>query len=176
MTKNEIRKIKLAERDALSAGKRDELSMNIQLEIAKKKEFAEAEVVYLYSPHRNEPDVSYIKNLSLEMGKTVCLPVTISEHEMIFQKVEQDEILHTGRRGIEEPTFDLDKEVSSKGLMLIPLVAYHDNYRLGYGGGYYDRFLAVNKNIRTLGVGYLFLQAEFETDHYDVRLDEIVAF
>ncbi len=174
MTKSEIRKIKLEEREKLSPEERETLSMSIQLKIAEMEEFKEAKVIYLYSPINNEPDNHYIRDLAYRMGKTVCLPVTISQHEMIFQAVDEGEPIHRNSRGLNEPIFDLDKEVSSEGLMLIPCVAFYDNYRLGYGGGYYDRFLAVNKKVRTLGVGYSFSYAPFETDHYDVRLDGIV--
>ena len=49
-----------------------------------------------------------------------------------------------------------------------------DNFRLGYGGGYYDRTLAATPRPRTLGIAYACMQAEFASAPHDVALDLVL--
>ncbi len=174
MTKEEVRKQMLEERAKLSPEEIHTRSLSLQEEIVNLQEFSDSNVIYIYSPIRKEPEIDRVREIAYRQNKKVCLPVIVSEYEMLFQVVQEDEILHETRLGILEPIFDLDKEMSEPGLMIIPFVAHNGNYRLGYGKGYYDRFLAVDKKITTVGVGYSFSGAEFEIDHYDVRLDHII--
>ena len=77
--------------------------------------------------------------------------------------------------GIDEP---IDKQEINKeflDLMIVPLVGYDANcYRLGYGGGYYDRYLK-DFNAPTIGLAYSFQYIEhYQSEDFDIPLDDII--
>jgi 5-formyltetrahydrofolate cyclo-ligase len=60
-------------------------------------------------------------------------------------------------------------------LLLLPCVGFNaQRYRLGYGGGYYDRTLAVERPPRTVGIAYAMCEAAFEADAHDIPMDWVV--
>lgn len=60
-------------------------------------------------------------------------------------------------------------------VIIIPLFGFNDQgYRLGHGGGWYDRFLATQLNALKIGVGYEDALIDFEPEPYDVRMDILV--
>ena len=59
-------------------------------------------------------------------------------------------------------------------VVVVPLLAFNNKgYRIGYGGGYYDRYLA-NKHVLKVGLAYSWMLEEFKEDDFDVRMDIIV--
>ena len=100
---------------------------------------------------RNEPDTKPILECALAEGKAVALPVTLTDARegcMVFRKINQlnPTQLTTARYGLTEPAEScptLPWEAFEDALILVPGLAFDDEgYRIGYGGSYYDRFLA----------------------------------
>lgn len=90
-----------------------------------------------------EPDTSRLIGELVKRGKTVGLPRMLPEHRMEVRRFEADRPLVKASFGISEPGEDcplLDRE--DVGLVLVPAVCYdRRGFRLGFGGGYYDRWL-----------------------------------
>ena len=90
-----------------------------------------------------EPDTSRLIGELVKRGKTVGLPRMLPEHRMEVRRFEADRPLVKASFGISEPGEDcplLDRE--DIGLVLVPAVCYdRRGFRLGFGGGYYDRWL-----------------------------------
>lgn len=127
------------------------------------------ESYFIYRSFGSEASTRLIPEELLAQGKRVFLPRT--EGDMIVP-VPYGQVKR-GRFGIEEPT-----GVAYEGsidVAVVPLLAVNSRgYRLGYGGGYYDRFLR-DKNILKVGLGYRFqLTDEFEEDAWDEPLDEFI--
>lgn len=129
--------------------------------------------ILLYYPHKNEIDTIPIIEELLKSGKTVLLP-----------KVEKDKILpilisdisklNTGFAGIKEPEGEeFPKEKID--IVVVPAIAYdRRGYRLGYGKGFYDRFLQNFKNLK-LGLAYDFqLLEELPFEEHDIPVDIII--
>lgn len=118
-----------------------------------------APTVLLYSPIKSEVDIRPLIAHALRHGKKVALPRCESEPGvMTFRIIENLLTLDEGSYGILEPSADapiLEKELSERQTFLaVPGLAFDRNgYRLGYGKGYYDRFLNVFKGI-TAGITY----------------------
>ncbi len=123
---------------------------------------------FIYNSFTDEADTQRIIKLLSEAGKEVYLPRVEGEN-MVAVKLGQ---LQKGAFGIYEPcgqAFDKDIDVT-----VIPLLAVNERgYRVGYGKGFYDRYL---KNKRTLkvGLGYFFQTEDFKEDEWDVKLDTFV--
>ena len=111
----------------------------------------EAPVICGYVSVRGELNTDPILQRAAAEGKTVALPVTVTgadEGRMVFRALPNGDFsrLTPARFGIPEPDEScppLTGDGFTRALILIPALAFDENgYRLGYGGGYYDRFLS----------------------------------
>jgi 5-formyltetrahydrofolate cyclo-ligase len=136
--------------------------------------------IFTYYPFKNEIDVfTSIKNLDEDIE--VYLPRCKPEREMTFHKVGKIETLEKDKYGIlapseKEPTGQL----CSNSLLLIPCVAASkEGYRVGYGAGYYDRYLAregskIEDNRKICVVYDQFLTSEKINDSWDEKFGVII--
>lgn len=103
-----------------------------------------ADTVMLFCGVGRELDTTPLLEALLERGKRVCYPVCLPGRQMQARAVERPEQLQPGKFGIPAPGEDcppVDK--GEIGAVLVPcLLCDRRGYRLGYGGGYYDRWLA----------------------------------
>lgn len=107
--------------------------------------FRHSETILMYAPLEGEIDVMPIAIKALEMGKRVAFPRCVEEpRNLDFKYVSSLEELKSGSYSIAEPTEDMESVKDySKSICIIPGVVFDDwGYRVGYGKGYYDRFLS----------------------------------
>lgn len=139
--RNEI----LTRRLMLSREANAEYSRRIAEHVAGMTAFIDSSTIMAYWPFRNEVDTSLLVRTALASGKRVVLPRTIKQERRlaphIISDVERD--LRPGAYGIMEPSPDLPEAKPEEiGLVIVPgLVFDRAGNRIGYGGGYYDRFL-----------------------------------
>jgi 5-formyltetrahydrofolate cyclo-ligase len=121
--------------------------------------FRHADIVLLYAPIKSEIDVMPIVEIALGRGKRVAFPkCNIEERTMKFHFIESLDDLEIGAYGIREPKESLpvyDPEHSTGvAICFVPGLAFDVyGYRLGYGKGYYDKFMNVFRG-STIGVAY----------------------
>jgi 5-formyltetrahydrofolate cyclo-ligase len=138
-----------------------------------------------YIAHGGEFDVMPLLRRIWQAQKTCYLPVLSMESpgQLQFVKYQEDTFLQTNRYHILEPDFSLANEipVTSLDVVLLPLTAFNrDGFRLGSGGGYYDKtfaFLRQDKPAKPLMIGVGFALQEVPLlphDDWDVKLDGIL--
>ena len=162
MTKKEMRKKMLSLRDSLSEKERMEKSREIAKRLFTLEEFQKAEVVLSYQSFRSEVETTEMNQKIRESGKSLYLPKTYADRkEMAFYRVYSDADLIPGYQGILEPqekepfTEKLASLKPEKVLMLMPGAAFDDKgNRIGYGGGYYDRYLESHPQLHTLALAF----------------------
>ncbi len=167
-----------ARRDALDASLAEMLDGALCRAVMSLPEFASAATLLLYAPIGREIDVRPLFFAARDAGKAVAFPRTEpSAHRMVFYLVDSLGELAAGSYGIPEPPPDRPAELSDALCIVPALVFDRDGYRLGYGGGYYDRFLAENSvGITTAAPvrdGFL-LSESLPRGVYDRRVDIIV--
>ena len=83
--------------------------------------------------------------------------------------------MQKNKYGILEPDEKIEIDKDQLDLMIVPLVGYNqNNYRLGYGGGYYDRYLK-NYNGYTIGLAYTFQYLkDYQPEFFDIPLNQII--
>ena len=106
-------------------------------------EFENAKTIFAYISEKREPDTERIIRKALEMGKTVALPISYDNGRMEPHIIKNLDELVSGKYGIPAPKNDApilkDEDIE---LIIVPAVTFDRNgFRLGRGGGYYDRFL-----------------------------------
>ena len=128
-----------------------------------------------YHAHRGEADPALLLEALTQTGVHVAFPrVTAKDAALEFHCVPNDEILRPGAFGIREPLAHWQR--ATPDILLVPLLAYDDRgYRLGYGGGYYDRTLAALPGARAIGIAYEGQRMDFlPHDAHDCHLDAIL--
>lgn len=79
----------------------------------------------------------------LKEGKTMCIPKTFPGRKMSFFYHDLSQVLEESKFGVLEPTNDRLIEKEDIDLLIVPGVAFNkEGYRIGFGGGFYDRYLA----------------------------------
>lgn len=138
--------------------------------------FQEAKTLATYLSFDHEFSTAGLIQAALQLGKRVCVPRTYPQGRMEF--VEYDpEILEESRFGLLEPN-EKGKlvEQSEIDLIHVPGVVFQSKgYRIGYGGGYYDRYLAdyAGKSVSTI---YSIQQKEFQPDVFDQAVQEVLVY
>ncbi len=136
-------------------------------------EIKKAKYILLYYPHRNEVNTLPLIKKFLKEGKNVLLPKVQGNNiiPIIFKDFSQ---LKEGYAGIKEPE---GKPVSPEkiDIVIVPGVAFdRKGHRLGYGKGYYDRFLSKTDALK-IGLAYDFQIVEnLPAEEHDVPLDLII--
>ena len=143
--KKELRAHYRERRNSLSPESRMRLNEAICSHLAALPCFSEAELVLFYYPIRNEPNLLSLAKLAKSLGKRIAFPISIEEScTLLFREVDSVEAMAEGTYGIPEPS-EQNPIVTdfSHALCIVPALSFDPfGYRLGYGKGYYDRFLA----------------------------------
>ena len=171
--KSNLRKILLERRDAISADLIKISSKKIHNRVKQIPEFQKAKTIASYFPIGSEVKTQDIMQEILSDGKTLLLP-KVQDNDLIFKKITDFKDLEKGVFNIMEPKENC-QIVSSIDLMLVPTVGITPGgIRLGYGYGYYDRFLAKNK-IQTISLTYStqVVKSIPKSDN-DIKLDWVV--
>jgi len=142
MPKRSLRSQLLSQRRSLSHDSWCASSRAAQINLLTLEEYAQADCIALYAPAHNETDTELLLAAALHAGKRVLYPA-VCGHQMVFRRVERIEALQKGAFGIMEPCpTGADHQVDKADLIVVPGVAFDlTGHRIGYGKGFYDRFL-----------------------------------
>lgn len=156
--KKQLRADYLARRRSLDPAQKAKMDEKIVAAFTSLISYRYADVLLLYYPRSDEVDIRPIITMALAAGKKVALPRCKNGGQMDFLFVESENDLAPGTFGLTEPKEDcplFDPVQGSKGvLMAVPGLSFdRKGYRLGYGKGYYDRYLE-DREITTAGLVY----------------------
>ena len=138
--------------------------------------FAKADMVFCYVSVGREVDTSSILDAAWRQGKRIAVPRCAAKGQMDFFVINSREELAPGAYHIPEPKEACPRaEATPDSLCIVPGLSFDQRgYRLGYGGGYYDRFLAQFPG-RSVGlVRSLFLVQKLPAEEYDLAVDAII--
>lgn len=172
--KLELRRTLLSQRSSLAADQRALFDRQLGIRIKQWWRHTQTASLGVYWPMRGEPDLQPIYAELHAAGVQLALPLIIGDHAPLqFVAWVPGEPLRKDRFGAGIPL--ADNALIQPQALLIPCLGFNaDCFRLGYGGGFYDRTLAEQPRPRTLGVAYAFGEVEFAAEVYDIALDAIV--
>ena len=137
-----------------------------------------SDTVLLYHPLANEIDTTPIFLDAIKRKKKIAFPRCIEDNRMVFHYVESPEDLISGKYGIMEPSPTLPVYCGNSGktICILPAIVYDKRgYRLGYGKGYYDRFLSAFTGTKVGLIYSDFIIDKIPNSKYDLRSDILVS-
>ena len=178
MPKRSLRSQLLARRRALSHDAWCASSHNAQRNLLSLDEYAQAECIALYAPAHNETDTGLILADAFRTGKRVLYPA-VCGHHMVLRPVERIEELREGAFGILEPCqAGTDHQADEADLIVVPGVAFDlTGHRIGYGKGFYDRFLHHSgRTAHLIGLCHDFqlIEGPIQVDQHDIPMEIVV--
>lgn len=180
-TKAEIRKRILEVRGNLSDGEIAEKSGAIVQNVLKTPEYEEADNILLYADYNHEVMTREIFENALLRQKRVYFPkCDRMTNTMEFYRATAISQLEKGYQGILEPKEDVRGRYRFRAredtLAILPGVAFDTfGYRIGYGRGFYDKYLANKRQLSTMALAFACqLVEEIPRDVHDMKMDKIV--
>lgn len=180
-TKKEIRSEMLSRRNALSSQEIETKSEHIRLRLSGETVYQNCGILLTYVSYQSEVDTLTTIANAWEDKKKVFVPKTGNDGQMEFYEIKSYEDLLPGYRGILEPKGDTsrfvpEEERKEKVLVLVPGCAFDpQGNRIGYGGGYYDRYLPRIRNGIRIALCYDFqLIKKIMPDPYDQKVDALI--
>ena len=167
--KQDIRKHVLAVRNALTMEEWNEKSMQIFSKIIAHPFFLESEEIYCYIDFRNEVGTRRLIETAWKIHKKVAVP-KIEGNEMQFYYIDSWDDVSVGRWGILEPSNARLAEGKSV-LVIMPGSVFDINLnRIGYGGGYYDKYLSKHDEYTSIALAFEFqIFDSIPTEIYDIK-------
>ena len=174
MNKSEIRK-KILEIRKKKKFNKSKINFNNILSFIKKKKI-KGRILGGYYPYNFEFNVMDILEKFENKNFLILLPKIKQKFQMDFYEWSTNDPLMVNRFGIPEP---VSNKIRYPDILLVPLVAFDKDFnRIGYGGGFYDRYindLKKRKKILTIGLAYSFQQVKkIPISKYDMKLDFII--
>ena len=142
---------------------------------AQSEAYKNAKTIYGYLPYNQEVRTVPMLEQALKDGKKVAVPKVYGD-EMKFLYLDDLTKVSKGYAGIPEPIADGPVADDETALVLMPGLAFDpQGHRIGYGGGFYDKFLAAEPNHPTLALCYEFqLLPELDTEEHDIPVDTVL--
>lgn len=134
----------------------------------------ETSLLGVYSPMRGEPDLQETFAALHAKGIRLALPTIVSNNAPLkFVEWTPGEAMLSDRFGAMVPV--AEREEVFPQTLIIPCVGFNRQlFRLGYGGGFYDRTVAHAPRPQTVGVAYSLSQVEFEAESFDIPMDYLI--
>ncbi len=159
MNKNELRKQMLRKRNRLDPEYRSQADETITAAFLTSELYRNSQVLFIYISYSSEVDTQRIITQALQDGKTVLVPRTCGETKQMdaVQITDFKTQLCPTCCGILEPRYNDGHAFPPEqiDLIVVPGVTFDRNgFRIGYGGGYYDKYLCLATNATTVGFAY----------------------
>ena len=174
--KAELRKQVLHEMKALSQEKKQAMNRALTERFLRHPFYQEAKVIATYLSFPHEFQTQELIERALKDGKKVLIPKTYPKGRMEFVVYDPKQLAKTSF-GLLEPQGDLEVvEPSQIDLIHVPGLAFTtEGYRIGYGGGYYDRYLEHFAG-HTMSTIYPCQVQEFNLENHDIPVQEVLTY
>lgn len=177
MTKKEIRAMIRAQKRSLSPEYIDEYSRKLCAALCREPVYRNARVIYPYLAYNQEIVTTALIEQAWRDGKAVAVPKCYEDSRMEFHRISSFSEVEPGYCDIPEPIGG-DIAEDDEVLILMPGIAFDKDFnRIGYGGGYYDRYLDRKQNCRFIKVAFAYdfqLLDHIETEEHDYKIDILI--
>lgn len=172
MDKKALRQKIREQKRAMTQQQIDEASQRLTALFLATPQYQEAKTIYGYLPYNQEVRTYALLEQALADGKRVAVPKVYGD-EMEFIYLSDLAAVEKGYSGIPEPIADEPIAHDPTALVLMPGLAFdRQGHRIGYGGGYYDKYLSREPGHPTIALCYEFqLLPQIDTEEFDIPVD-----
>ncbi|CXM24152.1 5-formyltetrahydrofolate cyclo-ligase [Staphylococcus aureus] len=176
VTKNEIRKYILHKMKNFNKAEKRKADTWLRNQFFATEGYKEANAIALVLSFNHEVDTFSIIEQALMDHKRIFVPkMDYLNHQMTFKEIFNLKDIDVDNKGVYYPT-SKGETTNNLDLIVVPGVGFQDDgYRIGYGGGYYDRFLA-NYQTKTISLLYDFQITSFEPESFDQPVDKLIIY
>jgi len=174
-----LRKILTQKRNLIKKNSINEFNLEVFEELKEYIDFKKIKDVASFISIRSEISTNQLNKRILELNKTLSFPVIKKySEELVFKKADSNDSFKLGKFNIPEPINQNDQILPQ--LFFVPCLGFDlDGYRLGYGGGFYDKTFAKLKNLNLMfyAVGFAFddqKQIKIPRENFDYKLDFVL--
>lgn len=173
-----LRKEMKALRKSIPQNEKESLDRRIQENLFSSEFYRNVQLILTFISVGDEPDTRNILRRAWKEGKLTAVPRCLPDHKMSFFIIESFDDCTEGAYGIPEPkSYCKEAEFHSGNILcLVPGLAFdRKGARLGYGGGYYDRFLSRYPGILKMGLcAERFIVNNVPEEETDIKLDGLI--
>ena len=175
MNKQELRKAIRTRKRAMTEEEIERRSRSLCQKFLESDAYRACRTLYGYLPYNQEVRTVPILAQALADGKQVAVPKVYGD-DMKFISLTDLTQVSKGYAGIPEPIADEPVADDETALVLMPGLAFDpQGHRIGYGGGFYDKFLAAEPNHPTLALCYEFqMLPRLDTEEHDIPVDTVL--
>lgn len=175
MNKTALRKQIREKKRAMTPAEIEDKSCRLGELFAQSEAYRRARSIYGYLPYNQEVRTVAMLEQAIRDGKKVAVPKCYGD-EMRFIWMDDLSQVEKGYAGIPEPIADGPVADDETALVLMPGLAFDpQGHRIGYGGGFYDKFLAAEPNHPTVALCYDFQMLDhLETEEFDIPVDTVL--
>jgi 5-formyltetrahydrofolate cyclo-ligase len=175
MDKKELRRVIRERKRAMTEAEIQAKSERLGQLLRQSEAYRQAKTIYGYLPYNQEVRTVAMLEQAIRDGKRIAVPKCYGD-EMRFLWMEDLSKVEKGYAGIPEPIADGPVADDPTALVLMPGLAFDgDGRRIGYDGGFYDRFLAAEPNHPTLALCYDFqMLPKLDTEEFDIPVDTVI--
>jgi len=177
--KKELRKIYKQKRKELTENQIKGFQKSIYSQVLN-SDFSQTKSIHIFLPIENQKEINTYPIIQFlrEQDKQIIISKSCFKTSTLSHFVFDDNIvLEINKYGIPEPVNAKEFDVKEIDLVFVPmLVSDQLNYRVGYGKGFYDRFLSdCKQNIKTIGLNFFAPIPKIkDVDSFDIALDEVI--
>lgn len=174
MDKTFLRRQIRQQKQALTPEQIQKASMDLTEQFRAHPLYKEAKTIFAYLSYNQEVRTEYLIAGAWADGKQVAVPKIIND-KMVFLALEEGDPIAEGYKGIPEPVKEIPLE-DPTALVLLPGLAFDPmGHRLGYGGGFYDRFLSQEPH-PTIALCFDFqMMDHLDTEDHDIPADVVLS-
>ena len=176
MDKKELRRAIRERKRAMTLDEIESRSRKLGELFAASEAYQKARTIYGYLPYNQEVRTVPMLEQAIRDGKRVAVPKCYGEEMRFIYINDFVAEVAPGYANIPEPIADSPVADDKTALVLMPGLAFDpQGHRIGYGGGFYDRFLAEEPNHPTLALCYGFQMVEhLETEEFDIPVNQVL--
>ena len=175
MDKKELRRYIRLRKEAMTEREIFDKSQVLTERFLKTDAYKKATTIYGYLSYNQEVRTEAILEQALTDGKRVAVPKVFGD-EMLFIYISGLDQIAAGYKGIPEPVADGPVADDLNALVLMPGIAFDKNGgRIGYGGGFYDKFLATEPDHKTVALCYDFqVVDDLPMEEFDIPVNQVI--
>ena len=176
MNKKEMRAVIRAKKRAMTESQIISASARLGQQFRESALYKNARTIYGYLPYNQEVRTVPMLEQAIRDGKRVAVPKCYGEEMRFIYIRDFENEVAPGYANIPEPIADGPVADDTTALVLMPGLAFDpQGHRIGYGGGFYDRFLSSEPNHPTLALCYGFQMVDhLETEEFDIPVDMVL--